>query len=75
MPTPPPAEQFVQTGRITNLIANYFGLQRAGTTFGREFVAGLTTFVTMSYIIVVNPVILKAAGIPVEPSMVAEESP
>jgi len=52
-------------------ISCWFGLERAGTTPGREIVAGLTTFVTMSYIIVVNPAILKAAGIPVEPSTVA----
>lgn len=55
----------------SNFAANYFGLERAGTTFGRELIAGLTTFVTMSYIIVVNPAILKAAGIAVGPSMVA----
>ena len=52
-------------------IANYFGLEAAGTTFRREVVAGITTFVTMSYIIAVNPAILKAAGIPEGPSMVA----
>ena len=52
-------------------IANYFGLQAAGTTFRREVLAGVTTFVTMSYIIAVNPAILKAAGIPEGPSMVA----
>ncbi len=34
-------------------------------------VAGVTTFLTMSYIIVVNPAILNAAGIPTGPSMVA----
>ena len=33
--------------------------------------AGVTTFVTMSYIIAVNPAIMKAAGIPEGPSMVA----
>ena len=33
--------------------------------------AGITTFMTMSYIIVVNPKILEAAGIPVGASMVA----
>ncbi|HYL95042.1 MAG TPA: NCS2 family permease, partial [Terriglobales bacterium] len=49
----------------------YFGLERAGTTLGREVTAGVTTFVTMSYIIVVNPAVLKAAGIPAEPAMVA----
>ena len=38
---------------------------------GREVVAGLTTFTTMSYIVVVNPAILAAAGIPTGPSFVA----
>ncbi|MBZ5707362.1 MAG: NCS2 family permease [Acidobacteriia bacterium] len=52
-------------------MGSYFGFEQAGTTLGRETVAGLTTFVTMSYIIVVNPAILRAAGIPVEASMVA----
>jgi AGZA family xanthine/uracil permease-like MFS transporter len=49
----------------------FFEFEAHGTTFRREIVAGVTTFVTMSYIIVVNPAILSAAGIPVGPSMVA----
>jgi AGZA family xanthine/uracil permease-like MFS transporter len=57
--------------RLPSPIANYFGLEAAGTTFRREVLAGVTTFVTMSYIIAVNPAILKAAGIPEGPSMVA----
>ncbi len=52
-------------------ISRYFKFSQANTTLAREVVAGITTFVTMSYIIVVNPAILKAAGIPVEASMVA----
>jgi AGZA family xanthine/uracil permease-like MFS transporter len=56
---------------VSNAIARYFGFERVGTTFARETVAGITTFVTMSYIIVVNPAILKAAGIPADASMVA----
>jgi adenine/guanine/hypoxanthine permease len=56
---------------LQSRIANYFGLEAAGTTFRREILAGVTTFVTMSYIIAVNPAILKAAGIPEGPSMVA----
>ncbi|MFB3814082.1 MAG: NCS2 family permease [Terriglobales bacterium] len=52
-------------------IRRYFGFAEAGTTFGREIVGGVTTFVTMSYIILVNPAILSNAGIPTEPSMVA----
>jgi AGZA family xanthine/uracil permease-like MFS transporter len=56
---------------VLNLIDRYFQLERNRTTLGREVVAGLTTFVTMSYIVVVNPAILKAAGVPTGPSMVA----
>jgi AGZA family xanthine/uracil permease-like MFS transporter len=52
-------------------IAGYFRFDRLGTTYRREIVAGLTTFVTMAYIIIVNPKILEAAGIPFGPSMVA----
>src|SRR5215470_8380263 len=56
---------------MLNAVGRYFGFARAGTTLTREVVAGVTTFVTMSYIIVVNPAILRAAGIPVEASTVA----
>lgn len=49
----------------------YFQIHELGTTVRREVVAGFTTFVTMAYIIVVNPKILEAAGIPFGPSMVA----
>ncbi len=52
-------------------LADFFGFEALGTTFKREVVAGVTTFCTMSYIIAVNPAILKAAGIPEGPSMVA----
>ncbi len=48
-----------------------FAFERHGTTFTREVVAGLTTFTTMSYIVVVNPAILANAGIPEGPSFVA----
>lgn len=40
----------------------FFQLRARGTTAGREAVAGCTTFAAMSYIIVVNPLILSAAG-------------
>ncbi|HKW66636.1 MAG TPA: NCS2 family permease, partial [Terriglobales bacterium] len=60
-----------QAATTSGFIARYFDLERAGTTLGREVTAGVTTFVTMSYIIVVNPAVLKTAGIPAEPAMVA----
>ena len=53
------------------MLDKLFSLHDHGTTVSREVIAGLTTFTTMSYIIVVNPAILKIAGIPAEPSMVA----
>ncbi len=56
---------------MESVLNRWFGLERAGTSTRREIVAGLTTFVTMSYIVAVNPAILHAAGIPEGPSMVA----
>jgi adenine/guanine/hypoxanthine permease len=41
----------------------FFGLAARGTTVRREVLAGATTFLTMAYIIVVNPSILAQAGI------------
>ncbi|MEW5995091.1 MAG: NCS2 family permease [Candidatus Zixiibacteriota bacterium] len=49
----------------------YFKLDELGTTVRQEIIAGTTTFVTMAYVMVVNPKILEAAGIPFGPSMVA----
>ncbi|MCK4270502.1 MAG: NCS2 family permease, partial [Methanogenium sp.] len=48
-----------------------FGLTKHGTDVKTEVLAGTVTFMTMAYIIVVNPAILVAAGIPFGPSMVA----
>ena len=48
-----------------------FRLREAGTDVRTEVLAGVTTFLTMAYIIIVNPAILQAAGIPKGPSMVA----
>jgi len=53
------------------MIAKYFQFKELNTSFKTEIVAGFTTFVTMAYIIIVNPKILEIAGIPVGPSMVA----
>jgi AGZA family xanthine/uracil permease-like MFS transporter len=39
-----------------------FKLQEHGTSFNRELVAGLTTFLTMAYILAVNPNMLANAG-------------
>jgi AGZA family xanthine/uracil permease-like MFS transporter len=49
----------------------FFRLRDRGTTARIEVLGGLTTFVSMAYIIVVNPAILAAAGLPTGPSTVA----
>lgn len=48
-----------------------FGIHKQGSSLKTEMVAGLTTFFTMSYIMVVNPIILKDAGVPFELSFTA----
>ena len=52
-------------------IRSFFELEKYGTSISREVIAGLTTFTTMSYIVVVNPAILSHAGIPAAPSFTA----
>lgn len=41
-----------------------FKLKEHGTNVKTEIIAGLTTFLTMVYIVVVNPIILSEAGVP-----------
>jgi adenine/guanine/hypoxanthine permease len=48
------------------LIERFFRLRENQTTVRRELLGGLTTFITMAYIVVVNPQILSKAGMPVE---------
>ena len=44
------------------MLEKLFQLEASGTTVRREVIAGLTTFLTMAYIIFVNPSILQIAG-------------
>ena len=43
-------------------VDRFFGLSANGTNLSREVTAGLTTFLAMAYITVVNPLILSDAG-------------
>ena len=43
-----------------------FHLEENKTTVRRELLAGLTTFMTMAYVVVVNPQILSESGMPVD---------
>jgi adenine/guanine/hypoxanthine permease len=55
----------------SGLLERIFHLRERGTTARVEVMGGLTTFLTMAYIIVVNPAILAFAGLPTGPSTVA----
>ncbi len=46
------------------MLQRLFKLDQHHTTVGRELQAGLTTFTAMAYILAVNPLILKDAGMP-----------
>jgi len=52
-------------------LSTFFEFDRHNANFKTEIIAGLTTFATMAYIIVVNPKILEVAGLPFGASMVA----
>jgi len=46
------------------VLDNMFGVTEAGSTVETELKAGLATFLTMAYILLVNPSMLAVAGIP-----------
>jgi len=52
--------------RVNPLLDRYFKLTENRTTVRQELLGGATTFMTMAYIVVVNPQILAQAGMPPE---------
>ncbi len=52
------------SGRGSNPLERFFRIRERDSTIGRECLGGFTTFLTMAYILVVNPVILSEAGVP-----------
>jgi len=49
---------------MLKLLERYFEFTHLGTNWRTEILAGITTFLTMAYIVLVNPAILSAAGVP-----------
>ena len=45
-------------------LEKYFEFEHLGTNWRTEILAGVTTFLTMAYIVLVNPAILADAGVP-----------
>ncbi|KQV61397.1 MULTISPECIES: NCS2 family permease [unclassified Duganella] len=58
-------------GAVVSIVEKLFKLKEAGSDVRTEVVAGITTFLTMAYIIFVNPAILGDAGLPKEAVFVA----
>ena len=52
-------------------LSSFFKIQESGSTLSREFIAGLITFLSMAYIVVVNPLILADAGLDKESVFIA----
>jgi AGZA family xanthine/uracil permease-like MFS transporter len=49
----------------------YFKITELGSTYKKEIIGGLTTFITMAYILIVHPKIMEAAGIPFNATLLA----
>ena len=49
----------------------FFGISLNGSTYRKEITAGISTFLTMSFIVAVNPMFLADAGIPYAAAFVA----
>src|SRR5687767_9147968 len=56
---------------MRHFLERFFRISSRGGSIRAEIIGGATTFVTMAYIIVINPAILENAGIPREPSTLA----
>jgi AGZA family xanthine/uracil permease-like MFS transporter len=54
----------MRSRRLDERLARYFGFVEHGTNWRTELLAGVTTFITMAYIIFVNPEILSETGMP-----------
>ncbi len=53
-----------QVDQISAWLEGKFNLTERDTSFGQEFRAATATFLTMSYILLVNPQLLSKIGIP-----------
>ena len=56
---------------MTDFLDRWFAFRQRGSSLRSEILGGVTTFATMAYIIVVNPAILSAAGLPIGASTTA----
>ena len=57
-------ESHKKKGKLYEFLENYYELSKNGTDVKTEIIAGMTTFLTMAYVLVVIPGFLREAGIP-----------
>jgi AGZA family xanthine/uracil permease-like MFS transporter len=57
-----PRRERSSAGAVQLAFDRFFHFSERGSTFSREILAGMTTFSTMSYVLVVHPLVLSAAG-------------
>ena len=57
-------ERHKKKGKLYEFLENYYELSKNGTDVKTEIIAGMTTFLTMAYVLVVIPGFLREAGIP-----------
>ncbi len=62
--------QTQQTGEPRGTLDRYFEITKRGSTVGREVRGGIVTFVTMAYIVILNPIILSS-GVDIEGNQLA----
>src|SRR5579872_4760717 len=56
---------------MLRMLESYFEFSHLGTNWRTEILAGVTTFLTMAYIVIVNPAILAEAGVPLPAATMA----
>lgn len=56
----------MSAAKVHGIIEQYFQIPVRGSTIWKEIVGGTTTFLTVCYILVVNPKVLNVAGIPIK---------
>ncbi|MFW5897264.1 MAG: solute carrier family 23 protein, partial [Bacillota bacterium] len=66
----PESKSNANPGVQAGFFERWFHLTESKTDFNTEILAGLVTFMTMAYVVIVHPAILSGAGMPTEPLVV-----
>lgn len=62
-PSPVPERTPERTAEPKNALDRFFEITRRGSTIGTEIRGGIVTFVTMAYIVILNPIILSTPDV------------